>query len=316
MVENNDDLIGELLADELDEQLPPSTGDVNALKTQVEELQKEKLGLLSATKEERRKRQDRDLRIGKMEGAINGILSQRQQQGAESVTNSEAAEARRQGLSVTYDEDGNGWIDDAQLNNLLTPYQQKIMDLERRLEFSDNRHTAVDEAERVRQAIISEDEQYAPAANRLRAARKWVEDAVLDHAKATGRRNPMSSGEALSQVFDKDLRAEFSNEFDGMDLIDIVTAEDSEDHYRRTLDRIAETLAPEESIPTPKEKMDSRFQRVLNKPSNLGTNANAKAGQLSIYEKVGNLKSQDIMDLSDAQIDALMSAASKEDSEY
>jgi hypothetical protein len=234
----------------------------------------------------------------------------------ESITQTEAAEAKKRGLPVTYDEDGNGWIDDSQLNNMLTPYQQKIMDLERRLELSDNRHTAVDEAEKVRQAIISEDEQFAPAANRLRAARKWVEEACLDYARSTGRTQPMTSGEALSQVFDKDLRAEFSNEFDGVDLFDIVTAEDSEDHYRRTLSHIAETLEPNESIPTPKEKMDSRFQRVLNKPSNLGTNANAKAGQLSIYEKIDNLKPQEIMDLSDAQIDALMGKAKAEDSEY
>jgi hypothetical protein len=58
--------------------------------------------------------------------------------------------------------------------------------------------------------------------------------------------------------------------------------------------------------------MDSRFQKVMNKPSTLGNQANAKAGQLSVLEKVGNLKTQDIMELSDAQIDALLKLASTE----
>jgi hypothetical protein len=58
--------------------------------------------------------------------------------------------------------------------------------------------------------------------------------------------------------------------------------------------------------------MDSRFQKVLDKPSTLGNQANAKAGQLSALEKVGNLKTEDIMNLSDAQIEALMELSSKE----
>jgi hypothetical protein len=58
--------------------------------------------------------------------------------------------------------------------------------------------------------------------------------------------------------------------------------------------------------------MDSRFQKVLNKPSTLGNQANAKAGQLSVLEKVGNLKTEDIMNLTDAQIEALMELSSKE----
>lgn len=308
----NDDLIGELLADEeVEEGAINTTEDVNALKAQVEELQKEKLGLLAATKEERRKRQERDMRLSKMEGAINGILSQRQQQGIESVSVAEAAEAKRQGLPVVYDDEGNGWIDQDQLNELMTPYQKEIMNLKKQLQLTDSRHTALDEAEKVRQSIISEDEQYGPASNRYRAARKWVEDAVQDFAKATGRTQPMTSGEALSQVFDKSLRNEFSQEFEGLDIFDIVTAEDSEDHFRRTLASISKTMNPEDVTPTLKA-MDDRFQRVLRKPSNLGNTPNAKAGQLSVVEKLGSMPAQDIMDLSDAQVDALMKAMAKE----
>jgi hypothetical protein len=316
----NKDVLGELLADLTDEEGQPvvdNTADkYKELETKYEALEKEKLGLLAATKEERRKRQERDMRLSKVEGVLDTILTQRQQQGMESVTESEAAEATRQGLPVTYDDDGNGWIDLSQINQLLTPYQQKIMELEDKLQLTDNKYQAMDEAERVRQAIIGENEQYEPAAGRYRAARKWVEDQVLDHSQSVGRRNPMTSGEALSQVFDQSLRREFTEQFGDLDLIDIVTAEDSPDHFRRTMGNIAAGMEPDE-LPSSQDKMDSRFQRVLKKPSNLGQHTNAKAGQLSVYEKMNSLSGSEIVDeLTDAQVDALLRAAGKDASEY
>ena len=118
----------------------------------------------------------------------------------------------------------------------------------------------------------------------------------------------------MDYVFDTQLRKEFANEFDGLDLVDIVTAEDSQDHFRRMLNNVATVMTPEDNTETtgPKDKMDSRFQKVLNKPSSLGNQANAKAGQLTILEKVGNLNTTDIMDLSDSQIEALMKLAGTE----
>jgi hypothetical protein len=316
MSNDNKDVLGELLADLTDEEGQPvaePTEQYKEMEAKLDALEKEKLGLLAATKEERRKRQERDMRLSKIEGVLDGILTQRQQQGMESVTETEAAEARKQGLPVTYDDDGNGWIDMTQINELLTPYQQEIVNLKRQLEHTDNKYQAIDEAERVRQAVISEDELFEPASRRYRAARKWVEDAVLDYTQSVGRTQPMNSGEALTQVFDKSLRREFTDEFGDLDLIDIVTAEDSPDHFRRALSNIAREMEPADELPSPKDKMDSRFERVLKKPSNLGQHTNAKAGQLSVYEKMNSLTGSEIVDdLTDAQVDALLRAASKE----
>jgi len=63
---------------------------------------------------------------------------------------------------------------------------------------------------------------------------------------------------------------------------------------------------------SPKEKMDSRFQQVLKKPSALGTQANAKAGQLSVLERISNLSTDDIMDLGDDQVETLLKLAGKD----
>ena len=57
------------------------------------------------------------------------------------------------------------------------------------------------------------------------------------------------------------------------------------------------------------------FQKVLNKPSNLGRNANAKAGQLSVMDRVENLKPSDITAMSDKDIDTILQAMAREEKE-
>lgn len=309
---SKDDLLGELLEDELDDD-DSGSGDVKALKAQVEALEKEKLGLLAATKEERRKRQEVAERLSGLEGTINGILSQRQQQGIESLSEKDAAVAKKHGLRVDYDDDGNAWIDTTSLEEeLLTPYQRKIQELEARLNQTAAQGQAVDEAEKVRQALIGEDESFEAAGRKYRAARRWVEDQVGAFARSKGIRGQLTSGQALDHVFDRDLREEFAGKFGNIDLVDIVTAEDSQEHFKRMLANVSRALHPDDFDEAPRQRMDSRFQQVLKKPSTLGNQANAKAGELSIYDKIGRLTSHDIMEMDDKTIEALMRAAGKE----
>ena len=313
------DLLSDLLEDE--EMIETSllsdstTEDVEALKTQISSLEKEKQGLLAATKAERTKRQATAGRLEQLESAVTGILSQRQQKGMESLSVHEASVAQKKGLPVIYDEDGNGWVDQDAVNNLVSPYEQKIMDLEARLQQVNTNSQAQDAADKVREGIIGEDERYGFAAGRYRAARKWVEDAVFDYAKENGIKRALTSGEALDYVLDKELRDEFSELFKNIDVIDIVTAEDSQDHFRRMLSHVADVVTPKEEQQLPGPRMDSRFQKVLNKPSNLGRNANAKAGQLSVMDRIENLRPSDINKLSDKDIDTILQAMSREEKE-
>lgn len=312
----DNDLLGDILDDEIedDEDVLPSKDDVKSLQEKVDQLEKERQGLLESTKAERRKRQQRDERLAQLEGAISGILSQRQQQGMESLTEKESADAQSKGIPVTYDDDGNAFVDQSALHQLLTPYEQQIKDLEAQLQRANKEVSVSDEAERVRQAIIGEDERYGAAAGKYRAARRWVEDAVSDFRRANNVDQVITSGQALKYVFDNDSRKEFADKFD-LDIIDIVIAEDSEDLFRRALGTIADKMSPADTLMPKENAMDSRFQKVLNKPSTLGGNANAKAGQTSVLDKVGNMSSTDIMDLSDAQIEALLKLTGREEKE-
>lgn len=310
----------QLLADILDDEIAVGEGtktdegnsDLDALKAKVEELESANAGLLKAKQAEVGKRQTLAEKQAQLEGAISAILSQRQQAGMESVTEAQAAGAKAQGIPVTYDDDGNGWIDPNYIQQLTSPYEQRINELEAKLQQTDAASSAAAQAQKVMEAIVGEDPSYGPASGRYRAARKWVEDQVISFSNENGVKRQLTSGEALDHVFsDPFVQKQFNDQFGNIDLVDVVTAEDSQAHYRRTLKNIASVLGPQE-LEMPKDKMDSRFQKVLNKPSTLGTNANAKAGQLSVLERVGSMGTEDIMGFSDAQIDALMKLVSKE----
>jgi len=316
--EVNNDLLADLLDEEIaagnEEEPVANMDELNALKTKVEELELAKTGLLKAKQAQTLKRQGAEDRLNQVEGAINAMLSQRQQQGKESVTEAEAAGARSQGIPVTYDDDGNGWIDPNYITQLTTPYENRINDLEARLQQTDAASNANVQATKIMEGIIGEDERYGSASSRYRAARKWVEDTVFDFTKTNGITQPLSSGQALDNVFqDKWVQEEFSKNFEGVDLVDVVTAEDSQMNFRRALDNIATAMTPkDENLALPKDKMDSRFQKVLDKPSTLGGQANAKAGQLTVLDKVNNISTEDLIDFSDEQIETLLKLASQE----
>ena len=320
-IDEDEDDDNDLLADLLDEEIAVADGkpshnadEFNALKTQVESLEREKMGLLKAKQDATRKKQESADRLAQLEGAVGTILSQRQQQGMASLSEGEAAGARSQGIPVTYDDDGNGWIDPQYIAKVTAPYATKIQELENRLQQTDAYSTSQQKAEKVMMGIIGEDERFGPASGKYRAARKWVEDQVLEYANTNGINRVMSSGEALDQIFsDQYTKAEFDKRFNGIDIFDVVTAEDSQTNFRRALTQIANATSPKDDLFTsPREKMDSRFQKVLSKPSALGSQANAKAGTSSVFDKIGSLGTQDIMDLSETQIEALLKLAGQQ----
>jgi hypothetical protein len=287
--------------------LPANQDDITKLKVEIEELNKEKHGLLQGVKAERTKRQEINGKLSQLTETVNGLLSNRDT--AAQKTIAEASNANKaKGLPVTWTEDGEGFVDNKVIEEILDPYKNKILELEEQVQLTGKQATATTDAENVRRAIVGEDERYNTAYNKYQAARKWVVDQVTDFAKTNNIQRALTSGEALDNVFDnKDSESEFEAAFPGISLENVVTAEDSKRHFRNTMKGMADVLSPSEQN-TPDAKLDSRFQKVLNKPSGLGDQANAKAGNLSVMDKLNSLSADDIMNIDDKTAEKLMQA--------
>ena len=76
---------------------------------------------------------------------------------------------------------------------------------------------------------------------------------------------------------------------------------------------MANAMNPVEDRDPNANKIDSRFQKVLNKPSGLGNAANAKAGNLSVMDKLNSLSPDDIMGIDDATAEKLMRAIAEDE---
>jgi hypothetical protein len=313
---------GDLLDDILGDQIEPDdsvsklpTGeDIETLQEQIEALNKEKHGLLQSAKSERRKRQEVSGRLNQLTDTVNDILTKRNT--AADILQQQAGPKTPAGIPVTFTDDGEAYVDPSKVQTLIEPYQSRINELERTIQLNNDRAANVMEADKVKNAIIGEDERFFTVNSRYQAARKWVNDQVIDFSRQNGINHELTSGQALDFVFNKELQDEFGERFEDIDLVDVVTAEDSQHHFRQMLANTADAMLSEPTPATTKLEPirgDSRFQKVLKKPSGLGNQANAKAGALTISEKMASLTTEEILGLTDAQAEAFQKAILEEE---
>lgn len=266
-----------------------------------DDLDKKAAGFYKDLREERRKRQDLQSELDRIRGTVNAILEMKRNPGAELL-----AEPKK-GIPVKEGEAGELFVQQEDITNLSAAHAERIKLLEAELQRSKTQSQAEAEAQRVMESIVGENEEYSPVYNKYKAARKWVNDRVIEFQRDNRINGAMSSAAALDHVFDDTLESEFTKSFPGFNLEDVVQAEDSQRLFRRMLKSATAAMQPKE--PT----TDPRFRKVLSKPSGLAASTNAKAGQLNISEKLAALSTEDILNLSDKEIDALQRALSNEE---
>lgn len=291
--------------DELDDDLNKSD-EVKALEDKIAKLEKKNMGLLNETKSQRRKRQQVEDRLDKLTDTVDTVLSQRQ---TAPVDGAGAPPAPAEKIVLDYDEDGNPVLDpNTVVSTVAEELNERMANLEALLQASVAQQQNTEDSTKVINAIVAEDERYGTAYSKYQGARKWVEDKVVEFQKDNNIDGFMSSGQALDHIFGEDLEEEFKNQFPGIDLERVVTAEDSQRHFRNTLASIADSsgVSPDDVAE------GNRFKQVLAKPSSLGGTSNQKGAQLSVVEKLSNLTSEDIIGLSDEAVSQVEKALARE----
>lgn len=315
----DDDEIEKQFADDdetTDENADTNDGEGNvdpteALKDMEERiaaLTREKDGFMKGMKDERRKRQEFQGRFDQLSQTVNAILEQRTKQATADTGDTK----KLKGVPVEFDEDGNAFLPAENMQAMLTPYQKKIMELEQRLSATSGQIEQKHEENKVIQQILSEDEQYPTAYRKYQAAREWANQKVIDFQLDNNLQGPMTPEQALDYVFDETLETEFTQAFPGADLEAVIG--NSKRAFRKALKsfKVKPTEEPIEKPIADKKTPDSRFQKVLQKPSGLGNAKNSKSTP-PVTERVGQLSHQDIMSLNDADIAALQEAMLQEE---
>ena len=302
------DFIDELVENEggEQEQESPNSAEVD-LKIEQAFTAKEK-GFYNEMRAERQKRQEIQSQLDKLTGTINVILESRKDPAAALPAGSKG---KFSGIPVAETADGELYIPEEHLVSLVKPYEEKIRNLETYLQRSNVARNVTDEAEKAKMAMVGESESYGPAFQKYQAARKWANDRVVEFQRENGVTGQMTSGQALDVVFDDRVEKEFAQKFPGVPLDEIVTAEDSQRNFRKMLKVLSASAADSRADTTGQDKL----KRLLKKPSGLGSTPNAKAGHVNISEKMSSFTPEDIMSLTDAQVEALHRALASEEKE-
>jgi hypothetical protein len=290
----DDDILDELFIDGTTDDNDDSGNvldpeELKSLKGALAEKDKQINGLLQTVKADRRKRQEMKGQLDQVTTTINSVLAQREEldkqleEGSRSGTKSDI-----NGIPVEFNDDGDAFVPTEKLEALTQPYEQKIQDLEEALLLTNNTARAEAEAQRAIQQMVGEDERYAPVYSKYQNARKWVNDRVIEFQTDNNINGEFTSGQAMTHVFgDGNLAQEFTERYPEFDLAQVATAEDSEWHFRTMLKTTAGKAGD-------LKEPDERFRKVIRKPSGLGKSSNAKAGELSLAERVASLSATDI----------------------
>jgi hypothetical protein len=272
------------------------------LQSQLEELKRENQGLLHAKQEEKRKRQANQSKLESVEEKLNKLAALID---TRSTTGEMVDDITKSGITVDFTEDGTAFIPKDKLNEVFIPSQQKIQDLEKALQATKIEQDARDEANKVINEVLGEDERYPAVYANYQKARNWAEQQVIEFQKENNLHGKMNSGQALDYVFDEDLESEFNKKFPGMDLETVVTAEDSV----RLLRRMFRTHVTDDA---PRSNDNERFKKVLKKPAGLGQHGSSKT-EISTLDKLDSLTQDDIDALSDKQVEQLMATLREEE---
>ena len=283
--------------------------DLKAMQAQLAASEKKIAGLLNETKAQRRKRQESDARYDKLTDTVNSVLLTRQTP----PVGKTAVDKIDDTLKFDYDDDGNPIAKTDQIKALhaeeLSALNEKVSNLEALLQQNTNTVAAKDEGQRKIDAIVGSDERFGPAYGKYQAARKWVEDKVVEYQQENQIGGMMTSGQALDDVFDDSNIADFTAAFPGINLERVVTAEDGQHHFRKTLSSIADAMSPSGDD----DDKGKRISKLMNKASGLGKSANAKGGELSMVERLKSLSTEDLLNMTDAQEKTIMAALRKDE---
>jgi hypothetical protein len=298
------DILDELLKEE-EPTKEPTADDIKALTEQVATLEKEKNGLLQDAKKERKKRQQISGEHQKLTQTVSSILEQRNAtlDSIKSAVKPEPVEDDK--LPVTYNEAGDGFVDgiNKTVQSVTAPYEQRIAQLEQAIANMSNNQSAEAEAQQVINSLVGQKPEYGPAYGKYQTARKWANDKVVEFQKENGIQGIVEPGQALDHIFDDELETKFNEQFPGLDLETIVMAETSTRAFNKMLKNVS---TPVEPVKKQLSDDGSKFQKVMKKPSGLGTATNE--GEGTIMDKIGTLSSEDYMNLTDKQVQALQDA--------
>ncbi len=298
--------------------------NVADLQKEIFDLKKQNKGYYKEMKAERAKRQEfQDFkgRFEQLSSTVNDILTKTK----DKDDSSDDGETKINGIPVSFDDDGNPYISQEEINSLVKGYTSEIDEVRQTLQQSSQQKQMEDAFNSAVDSVVSQDNRFAPARSKLDKARAFLNEKLIEYQKINNVPGQLTPGQAIDILSEEeDIMEDFTEEFPGFDASTALRAYDSKTDLRTALDGIAKLDASdkgeektEKEEPTgikgDKEKSDA-LKKLLKKPSTHGSTSDKKASQVDVVERVSQVSTEDLIDnLSDDDVAKLESALLKEE---
>lgn len=143
-------------------------------------------------------------------------------------------------LKIDHDENGQAYVNDSAINELVAPYVQKINELEQTLINSQANAQMRDEGQKQLNAIIGEKEGYREAELKLQKARGWLNDVIVKAQQEAGVSGVVTPAQALDTLAGTSIEEEFKKQFPEVGMEDALFGYESQMQLRRALDNVSE----------------------------------------------------------------------------
>ena len=281
-----------------------------SLEERMAALEKENKGLKKDIVKVRGDRRETRDKFNRLVGMIHEAKNQgagSQQDGDKKDAGDTLADLK---LAIEYDDDGNPYVPANKIAELIQGRESKLAD---EMAMTQQRQAAMERANAAQQAIdsvIAKDATFQQSYLKVEDAVKDLNSRIIDLMKASGVKGEVSPAQALSMVEKAGQLEDWMQEHKLQDPDVIAHAFESE----RNLERALRAMVPAEPDTKDDEEdvvEDKSFKKLVEKPGTHGKSGTKV--QESIVEKVGAASTQDILDLDDKAVDALLARMHKEE---
>ena len=279
------------------------------LEKENEKLKKAAAGQLTDTVKSRQERTAMKTELVELRGAVTQLFSKRDSLNGEEKKTPKALEDPKK--KIEFEADESAFVDLGEVKTAIKESNDSTQKQIDALKQTTDDQAQKSDYERTVSSILDTNRaEFDPAYQKLQTAVKSLNDKVIEAQTRTDTLGDPKTGEltvdAALDLLDGSVEEEaFKKDFPGLNPTQIARAFNSKRDLKETLTQIAITLKPDDTKKNTTTADMDLIRRAQEKPGSLGGQDNQSGAGETLLDKIANLPSESIMDISDAEADRI-----------
>ena len=294
-----------------------STVDIKALQERIDALERESAGRLKGLRAEREQRKALEAKVATVVDLVSKSKSAKQQAGSDNDVDDETVSAGGKKIPVSFDDDGNPYIDPDDLIGLtkrqISSVEKQLASKVEQVEQSQQANTAQTENAKAVESVLSRDAAFPAAYAKLNQAFKMLDEG-MDRIVARSDIDPASlTIDQCLELMESDatLMKNFKAQFPTIDIDTVVEAMALSPAGRVNTRKLSKALSALKSKDDESADGDTggkqkkgigKTLKTITSARNLAGATNQKGSRDTSLDDIASLTTDDFLSLTDAQV--------------